>query len=97
MPLSGKSAWREMARISNPGSVKTLGVCHGGDFQLFPFLLPPLRWTGVMAGKSGQAERLLSSLQIDSAKIRRDLGWEPPYTTMQGLRAALNGIGTNYT
>jgi UDP-glucose 4-epimerase len=26
-------------------------------------------------------------LQVDSGKIRRELGWSPPYTMAQGLEA----------
>ena len=40
---------------------------------------------GLFRKKSAQVERLLDSLVIDSSKIRRELGWTPPFTMEQGL------------
>ncbi len=37
-------------------------------------------------GKSAEAQRLLSSLVIDSTRIRSEIGWTPRYTMTQGLR-----------
>jgi UDP-N-acetyl-alpha-D-quinovosamine dehydrogenase len=36
-------------------------------------------------GKRDEARRMLESLQVDSSRIRRELGWQPPYTMEQGL------------
>jgi UDP-N-acetyl-alpha-D-quinovosamine dehydrogenase len=50
------------------------------------------RLLGVVArilGKSGEADRLLSSLIIDSTKIRFEIGWMPRYTMLQGLRETI--------
>jgi dTDP-D-glucose 4,6-dehydratase len=41
---------------------------------------------GKVTGKSTEVERLIGSLQIDSAKIRRELNWTPPFTMEQGLK-----------
>ena len=49
----------------------------------FPPVL--LRLVGRLTGKSDEVERLLDSLVIDSSKIRRDLGWSPPFMMGQGL------------
>jgi nucleoside-diphosphate-sugar epimerase len=38
-----------------------------------------------LAGKSDAAARLLGSLRINDEKIRADLGWNPPFTMLQGL------------
>lgn len=53
------------------------------------FYFPPavLRAVASLLGKSAQVDRLLGSLQIDSAKIHRELNWTPPYTLQQGLQA----------
>ena len=40
---------------------------------------------GSIIGKSDAVERLLGSLVVDSSKIRRELGWMPPYTMEEGL------------
>lgn len=56
----------------------------GVDERLLP--VPPaiLRLAGRLTGKS-EVERLLDSLVIDSSKIRRELGWRPPFTMEQGV------------
>ena len=53
------------------------------------FYFPPavLRTIAGLLGKSAQVDRLFGSLQIDSAKIRRELNWSQPYTLQQGLQA----------
>ena len=53
------------------------------------FYFPPavLRAIASLLGKSAQVDRLFGSLQIDSQKIRTELGWTPPYTLQQGLQA----------
>jgi UDP-glucose 4-epimerase len=38
-------------------------------------------------GKLAEVDRLTQSLVIDNSKIRKDLGWQPPYTMAQGLQA----------
>ena len=40
---------------------------------------------GKLTGKSAEIDRLLDSLVIDISKIRRELGWTPPFTMQQGL------------
>jgi nucleoside-diphosphate-sugar epimerase len=45
-----------------------------------------MRLAAKLIGKSGEVERLLGSLTIDTSKIRRELGWQAPYTMDQGLR-----------
>ncbi|MBK9243954.1 MAG: NAD-dependent epimerase/dehydratase family protein [Burkholderiales bacterium] len=37
-------------------------------------------------GRADAAQRLFSPLQVDSARIRRELGWSPPVTAEAGLR-----------
>ena len=31
-------------------------------------------------------DRLLGSLAVDDGKIRKELGWKPPYTMAEGLK-----------
>jgi nucleoside-diphosphate-sugar epimerase len=38
-------------------------------------------------GRPGAARRLLDSLEVDASKLRRDLGWTPPFAAEEGLRA----------
>lgn len=72
--------------ISTPALVDYLASSMGLPKRTFRFPPQLLRLIAKIAGKSAQAERLLDSLQIDSDKIRRELGWIPPYTLQQGLQ-----------
>jgi len=45
-----------------------------------------LRFTGKIFGKTDAVERILGSLTINSAKIRNELNWQPPFTMQQGLK-----------
>ena len=71
--------------VSTPELLRQLGAAMGHPARLFP--CPPmlLRLLGRLAGKSDQVERLLGSLQVDSGRIRSELGWEPPFTLRDGL------------
>jgi nucleoside-diphosphate-sugar epimerase len=46
-----------------------------------------LRLGGRMLGKADAVSRLVKSLQVDSSAIRRELGWEPPFSVEDGLKA----------
>lgn len=54
---------------------------------LLPFPPSLMRLAGKLTGKSMAVDRLLGSLVIDGGKIRRELGWTPPYTMADGLAA----------
>jgi nucleoside-diphosphate-sugar epimerase len=70
--------------VNNPHNQEVLGVKMKEIYELFPPSL--MRFAGRLFGKGDAVERLVSSLTIDSSKIRRELGWKPPYTMEQGLR-----------
>ena len=53
---------------------------------MFPVPLSLMRLAGNLTGKSGAVNRLAGSLTFDSSKIRRDLGWQPPFTMEEGLK-----------
>ncbi len=72
--------------ISTPDLLRQLGVAMGHPARLIPCPQALLRLGGRMTGKADQIERLLGSLQVDSGKIRRELGWMPPYTVSRGLQ-----------
>lgn len=77
--------------ISTPDLLRQLGAAMGQPARLLPCPQALLRLAGRLTGKSDQIERLLGSLQVDSGKIRRELGWAPPFTMAQGLHAAAHG------
>ena len=53
--------------------------------RLWPCPLRLLKLAGMLSGKSDEISKLLSSLCINSNKIRRELDWVPSYTLSQGL------------
>ena len=71
--------------ISTPELIRRIATSLGRPVRLLP--VPPalLRFAGQLTGKSAEVERLLDSLVIDSSKIRREMGWTPPFTMEQGL------------
>jgi UDP-glucose 4-epimerase len=40
---------------------------------------------GKLVGRSAQVDRLVGALELDTSRIRAQLGWQPPYSTDQGL------------
>lgn len=72
--------------VSTSELLRQLGAAMGHPARLFPCPQALLKLAGCLTGKADQIERLLGSLQVDSSKIRRELGWMPPYTLQQGLR-----------
>ncbi|MDZ4202892.1 MAG: NAD-dependent epimerase/dehydratase family protein [Gallionella sp.] len=77
--------------VSTPELLRQLAGAMGVPSRVFPFPPALLKLAGTLTGQSAPVERLLGSLQIDSGKIRRELGWHPPYTLQQGLRACSFG------
>ncbi|HQS58844.1 MAG: NAD-dependent dehydratase [Gallionellales bacterium 35-53-114] len=77
--------------ISTPDLLRQLGAAMGKPARLLP--CPPvlLKLVGRLLGKSDQVDRLLGSLQVDSSKIRRELGWQSPFTLQEGLRLTIEG------
>ena len=83
--------------ISTPDLLRRLAAAMGVPSRLFPCSPALLRLAGKLTGKSQQLERLLGSLEIDSAKIHRDLNWVPPYSMQQGLQATGEWYRTKHT
>jgi UDP-glucose 4-epimerase len=44
-----------------------------------------------LAGRTSDLEKLTSNLQADNSKARSVLGWKPPLTFDEGLRAVQTG------
>ncbi|MEQ1557262.1 MAG: NAD-dependent dehydratase, partial [Gallionella sp.] len=73
--------------VSTAMLVREIAVALNRPDRSFYFPLSVLRAIASLLGKSAQVDRLFGSLQIDSQKIRTELGWTPPYTLQQGLQA----------
>ena len=75
--------------LSTPNLLRRLGEALGRPARLWPcppaLLLPAAR----LLGRGAQMERLLGSLRVDDRKIRRELGWAPPYSVADGLKATV--------
>lgn len=72
--------------VSTPDLLRRLSGAMGYNVKLMPcspFLIEIL---GKLLGKKSQVDRLLGNLQVDSGKVRKQLGWHPPYTMDQGLK-----------
>jgi len=82
--------------ISTPDLLRRLAKVMGVPSRVFPFPTALLKLAGKLSGKSAQVERLLGSLRVDSGKIRRELGWQPPYTLEQGLHATAVAFAANH-
>lgn len=72
--------------ISTSDLLHQLATAMGLPAHLFSCPLSLLKLAGHLTGKSDQVERLLGSLQVDSSRIRHELGWKPPFSLQQGLR-----------
>jgi nucleoside-diphosphate-sugar epimerase len=71
--------------VSTPELIRRVAYALGKPPRLFPFPLSLIRLAGHITGKNATVNRLLNSLVVDSGKIRRELGWVPPFTMEQGL------------
>jgi UDP-N-acetyl-alpha-D-quinovosamine dehydrogenase len=72
--------------LSTPELIRALRESLGKPPRLFP--VPPSLILGAsrLAGRKALAARLLGSLQVDSAKAGRLLGWRPTVSVGEGVR-----------
>jgi nucleoside-diphosphate-sugar epimerase len=82
--------------VSTPELLRQLGAAMGHPARLLPCTPSLLKIAGRVFGRAEQLERLLGSLQVDSSKIRRELGWQPPFTLQQGLQATAEWYRDSY-
>lgn len=66
--------------MSTPELVRAIARALGRPARLLPF--PP-----VVLDRFRPLQSLTRSLEVDDSAIRADLGWRPPFTFEQGLRA----------
>lgn len=75
--------------VSTPDLLRSLAKAMGVSSRLFYVPVWMLKLAGKLLGKSAHVGRLVSSLQVDSSKIRRELDWVPPYSLAEGLSEAV--------
>ncbi|MBI3285128.1 MAG: SDR family oxidoreductase [Burkholderiales bacterium] len=78
--------------VATPDLLRGCAAALGLRARLLP--CPPALLYGLarLAGRPAAAGRLCQSLQVDIAKARTVLGWVPPYTLEQGLRATTSTL-----
>ena len=74
--------------LSTAGLLNSLGEALGRRVILPPVPIWVLRAAGRLTGKAGDVGRLVDSLEMTIDKIRKRLGWAPPFATREGLEAA---------
>ncbi len=79
--------------VSTPELIRRVAAALGRPARLFPFPPSLMRFAGKLFGKADAVERLVGSLTIDSSKIRRELGWKPPFSMEQGLKETAEWFG----
>lgn len=71
--------------VSTPDLVRALASALNVPARLVPCPAGLLNFAARVIGRSDAAARLTGSLQVDSSKIRRQLGWQPQVTLAAGL------------
>ncbi len=71
--------------VSTPELIRQIGGALDRKPWLLPVPTPLLKLGATLLGRKAEWERLSSSLQIDSSRIRSELNWQPPFTMAQGL------------
>ena len=77
-----------LADDENPSTselVRAIAAALHKRARLVAFPPQLLRIAGAVTGKSAAVSRLLGSLQIDSSRIRGELGWKPRQALAEGL------------
>jgi nucleoside-diphosphate-sugar epimerase len=62
-----------------------MGAALGKPARLISVPQGLLEWGAAVTGKKAFAQRLFSSLQVDSTPTCQLLGWKPPVSLDQGL------------
>ncbi|MEK9141282.1 MAG: NAD-dependent epimerase/dehydratase family protein [Nitrospirota bacterium] len=75
--------------LSTPELIRRLGKALGVSVRLWPLPFSILGGIGQLIGKQLVVDRLLTSLPVDSSKIRKELDWHPPFSVDQGLDATV--------
>ncbi len=71
--------------VSTPQLVRMMATASGIKSRLFPFPISLLNIICSAIGKRNSVDRIVGSLRIDSSKIRKTVGWQPPFSLEEGL------------
>lgn len=73
--------------VSTPQLIRAVADALHRPSRIFDAPIALMRCIAKLVGKSAAVDRLTQSLVVNSTKIHRELGWQPPYTMAQGLQA----------
>lgn len=73
--------------VSTPELIRRAAMALDVPVKLLPFPVSLMRFVGRLTGKRAAINRLTGSLTVDSSKIRRELGWQPPFAMEEGLQS----------
>lgn len=82
--------------VSTRELIQKMSEALGIAPRLVPIPVWMIKFCAQLIGRSHVVQRVLGSLTVDSTLIRRELGWQPPYSLEQGLRNTaewLNSMG----
>lgn len=71
--------------VSTPDLIRRIATALNSPERMVPFPSGLMRFAGRIMGKTAAIDRLLGSLVVDDIKIRKELGWKPPFTMADGL------------
>ena len=72
--------------LSTPELVAALAAGMRRPARQFPTPAWLLRALASAVGRPGMGRRLVGSLEVDNSKLRRELGWKPPFRAPNALR-----------
>src|SRR5690606_1896261 len=75
--------------------VRELAQAMNKPARLIPFPVPIMRGMARLIGKTGEIDRLTSSLVVGTKKIRTQLGWSPPWSVSEGIRVTVTWFQQN--
>jgi len=76
--------------VSTADFVRMIADALGRRARLLPVPASVLRLGARLTGMTREVEKLLESLPVDSSRFRRDVGWQPPLSMEEGVRACLS-------
>jgi len=78
--------------LSTADMLRRMGNALGRPARLLPVPVGVLKLGAQLVGKPDVFQRLCGSLQVDIAKTRELLGWQPPVSVDEGFRRVAQGF-----
>ncbi len=72
--------------VSTTQLIQMIAMAHGKKSRLIPVPIAWMKFAAGLLGKKAVADRLFGSLEIDTRKIREQLGWQPVVTMKEQLK-----------